>query len=1321
VWRCGVLRETCSFAGVRFFALWLAGSIERLREVLKLEPRLSDRNEKSMAQLPLCGLAERRIMMRRVLTITIALLVGALSIASIVWAREIERKVPVLVSPLARGTVAGTGFLVSQAISDTFYYGGTVWDGTDGRWEAAEPTAPGWTDRKMWTWGAGGFGGTPHSGLNMDGWVGVDFTTDVNDFFNVEDNTTIGACATSKVLFCGFTNAECEDACYADLNGMGYGNNWNQMVATPADSFSSGDVLTLSYDYANETEPGYDFSRVILQYYDSVAGAWADAQVLATYDDVVSGTDGPFDMAAYLAVPCKWRILFQFQSDGGWSDEDAWFPTLCGAFSVDNVQVVGSRVNWTENFESTPLNSLPSGWSKYVLGCGAYVRTEHISNLAVPVTLDPCVTAVPGWCTIEDSVLVFDDPAYPGYPHPHCQDNYALSPVIDFSGHPGLPGRLLSCERFGDLPLNDHVFMYWQARYKPGCPAGGWSPWLTDNYVYYTREGPSCATWTIDASSYLPPEAQCAEMAFAVINLCTEDPWWIGCSFTCNVTPYFDNVTFAVFGSDIAPYISMREIDYWQDQFSEDGTLSQNSTADSRTPNYLSDLVPPIFGDTLVCRGSADDMEVYFVFRMAKVGPAQSTAHDFFTSWFPGVTGGGWYEARMDTSEVTKASGVSTVPAPKWWMCTFHEDDPVRLTNALPECAEILPNNLFVPGTRIEYFLKSNYSGSSDFFLLPDTTGGVCEEFEVLPMMRDAGGIEWPCLIVADHFGQRGNGSERNSDRIARHLSALGYDFDVYNKLGPASDLRNGIGRWPANAGQIGGPGTDKYNWGSGATLSQFVGYKYCILNAGNVYAYSMYEQDASMLTSWLIYLTGPYHYRFLWVSGDQVCRELNRRNPWGPQFLNGVLCATYVASAYSSYANDYTYCLPMNGVTGGRILGGGSQSYVLRSNGCPAKLSVIDASSSSGCNAVPEIEYNAGHESDMEIASVSNDRTPCVSYYRTFTEGYDFCLIRTDDSQGPLACGTDEFLSAWFDSVLTWGEVHRSSWCGKNMIVYSVPDPERSTVEWRNLACDSTKAFVCPGSFDVWFGDTCRTSWLYVRAKDQFDLALPGVEVCAFFEDPTCDLSQCSPVVGYTDEEGELSLPVRAGLDVSGDTVCCSVTTTVKFYDAVFYTGSMEWLSPDMNADSAVTVEDSLIFMSDWLTSACRSDFNCDGIVDGLDLAIFDAHYWHACHPSLVSVEEMREALPAVWALGQNYPNPFNPYTSIRFSMLRPGRVVLRIFDIAGRPVRTLVDGWKDSGEHSEIWDGRGKDGSELSSGVYFYRLETAHYVTTKKMVLLK
>ncbi|KPJ59498.1 MAG: hypothetical protein AMJ46_10780, partial [Latescibacteria bacterium DG_63] len=758
--------------------------------------------------------------MKKAVLISLALLAAALSVAAVAGAREIEKKVPMLYEPATEAAPQGAVFGVSQVPTDTFYYGGTVWDAGDGRWEAAEPVAPGWANRKMWTWSSTGFGGTPHSTLNMDGWVGVDNTADEADYFNVEDGTTIGACATSKVLFCGLTNGECSNACYADQIGTGYGNGWNQMVVTTSATHNAGDVLTLQYDYVVESEPGYDFTYVILQTYDTIASAWTDLQTLATYDDVVSGTDGPINLAAYLSGGEQWRILFQFQSDGGYADEDGYYVTTCGAVWFDNVVVAGTTTNWSENFEGVAINGLPSGWSKYVLGCGDYAGAQHISNLTVPVTLDPCVTAVPGWCMIEDSVLVFNDSDDPGYPHPLCQDNYVVSPVIDFSAHPNLPGRYLVRERFGDLPLNDHVFMYWQVKYKPGCASGGWSPWDTDNYVYYTREGASCANWSTDASAFIPPTATHAQISVGVINYCDEDPWHLGCTYTCNESPYFDNITFGVFGSPDSPYIAMRELDHFQDQFAEDGSLNPTSTADTRSPNYQSDLIPPIFGDTLCARGSADNMEVYFVFRMAKVAPWQPTSHDFFTLWFPGVTGGGWYEARMDTAEVTDAAGISTVAVPGWWMSCFHESDPIAIAQSLPEGTEILPNQLFCPGTRIEYFLKSAYTSTPGLvFTLPDTTNGDpirgnrFEEFEILPMMRPdgLGSVEWPCMIIADHFGQRGNWGEQNSDRMARHLATLGYDYDMFSKLGPSSDLRNGIGRWAANTGQIGGPGTPKY------------------------------------------------------------------------------------------------------------------------------------------------------------------------------------------------------------------------------------------------------------------------------------------------------------------------------------------------------------------------------------------------------------------------------------------------------------------------------------------------------------------------------
>jgi len=85
-------------------------------------------------------------------------------------------------------------------------------------------------------------------------------------------------------------------------------------------------------------------------------------------------------------------------------------------------------------------------------------------------------------------------------------------------------------------------------------------------------------------------------------------------------------------------------------------------------------------------------------------------------------------------------------------------------------------------------------------------------------------------------------------------------------------------------------------------------------------------------------------------------------------------------------------------------------------------------------------------------------------------------------------------------------------------------------------------------------------------------------------------------------------------------------------------------------------------------------------------------------------------------------YPNPFNPTTTISIDLPRQGAVGLRIFDISGRLVRALMDGEVcDQGRHEAVWDGRDNGGKQMSSGTYFYRLQTGSYSETKRMMLVK
>lgn len=93
----------------------------------------------------------------------------------------------------------------------------------------------------------------------------------------------------------------------------------------------------------------------------------------------------------------------------------------------------------------------------------------------------------------------------------------------------------------------------------------------------------------------------------------------------------------------------------------------------------------------------------------------------------------------------------------------------------------------------------------------------------------------------------------------------------------------------------------------------------------------------------------------------------------------------------------------------------------------------------------------------------------------------------------------------------------------------------------------------------------------------------------------------------------------------------------------------------------------------------------------------------------------------PRTFALHQNSPNPFNPSTTIHFEVARQGDVRLTIFDVAGRRVATLLDGPFAAGRHEAVWRGESDTGRPVGSGQYFYRLEAAGFVQTRKMLLLQ
>ena len=101
-----------------------------------------------------------------------------------------------------------------------------------------------------------------------------------------------------------------------------------------------------------------------------------------------------------------------------------------------------------------------------------------------------------------------------------------------------------------------------------------------------------------------------------------------------------------------------------------------------------------------------------------------------------------------------------------------------------------------------------------------------------------------------------------------------------------------------------------------------------------------------------------------------------------------------------------------------------------------------------------------------------------------------------------------------------------------------------------------------------------------------------------------------------------------------------------------------------------------------------------------------------------IVGVEEIKttSSIPDDYLLFQNYPNPFNPSTTIRWQIPKAGFVTLKIYDVLGKEITTLVDEYKPVGEYKIEFNGM-----DLSSGIYFYQLKTGGFIQTKKMILIK
>lgn len=215
-----------------------------------------------------------------------------------------------------------------------------------------------------------------------------------------------------------------------------------------------------------------------------------------------------------------------------------------------------------------------------------------------------------------------------------------------------------------------------------------------------------------------------------------------------------------------------------------------------------------------------------------------------------------------------------------------------------------------------------------------------------------------------------------------------------------------------------------------------------------------------------------------------------------------------------------------------------------------------------------------------------------------------------------------------------------------------------------------------------------------------------------------------------------QLTSPDPELMNVGGGFLFPVWPDSIGLYDAIPVDGGTVFLSLSVHDDSWLTVNPGWKFITSGSTHQFEVVIELETQpVEPLRSSLLFVSNQPLSQPFKIPVvirlptgigDQLPDAsLPVAYALSQNYPNPFNPVTSISYDVPgsngEPAGVLLRIYDMRGRLVRTLVDEEQHPGMYSIIWDGRDDHGEPLASGVYFYRMDSGAFSSLKKMVLLR
>jgi hypothetical protein len=326
------------------------------------------------------------------------------------------------------------------------------------------------------------------------------------------------------------------------------------------------------------------------------------------------------------------------------------------------------------------------------------------------------------------------------------------------------------------------------------------------------------------------------------------------------------------------------------------------------------------------------------------------------------------------------------------------------------------------------------------------------------------------------------------------------------------------------------------------------------------------------------------------------------------------------------------------------------------------------------------------------------------------------------------------------YNRALTVGEIeslyHEGGWdlVGEPMItsILDVPEDQgrQVFVNWRASEWDSSVSLIT--QYGIWeqdlegkwvsLGNTPAlqdTAYTYLAStfRDSTDQGIywSTLKVTAHTRDPETYFTSAVDS-GYSIDNIAPGVPEDLLASSMGDDVQLSWSASVDEDFGYFRIYRSEVAGFDPSAEDPITEIVEPTYTDSNLTTGLTFYYR----VSAIDANGNESGYSDEVSAPILSIEE-NEGLPAEYALHPAYPNPFNPASTIRYDLPQASEVSLIVYDILGREVKRLVDGYIEPGYHQTMWAGKDQFGRSVPSGIYIARLVTPEYSKSIKMLLLK